>query len=305
MQWFFIALAAPFLWALVNLTDKYLVTNYGGKETSSGSLVLFSSLVGIVAAFLISIFTRGIFAISMLDKGLLIFIGAFSIFFFIFYLLSLKIEEVSTVVPWMLTIPVFGYVLGYLFLGETLKNNQFIGAIIIFFGALMLSVDIRRVHHILFKGKVALYMLISSFIYAINGVIFKFVASANSFWVASFWQYLGLGLGGIFIFVFLGKYRRDFISDVKKEGWHIFSIFFGAEMITIIGNLLTNYAILLAPVALVYMVGSFQPVAVLIMTFISTKFLPKIVSEDFSMKSTLPKMVAIFIMLIGGVVLFL
>lgn len=44
MQWFFIALVAPFLWALVNLADKYLVTRFSHKEEerSSGGLVLFS-----------------------------------------------------------------------------------------------------------------------------------------------------------------------------------------------------------------------------------------------------------------------
>ena len=60
LNWFFIALAAPFLWALVNLADKYLVANYSGKEKSSGSLVLFSSLIGIIASFTIGIFTRGV-----------------------------------------------------------------------------------------------------------------------------------------------------------------------------------------------------------------------------------------------------
>src|ERR1035437_9180670 len=112
MQWFFIALAAPFLWALVNITDKYLVVNYSvGKGKSSGALVLFSSLIGLVASLLIGIFTRGVFAISLLDKALLLFIGAFGICWIILYLFTLEIEDVSATIPWMLTIPVFGYIL--------------------------------------------------------------------------------------------------------------------------------------------------------------------------------------------------
>jgi len=304
MNWFFIALAAPFLWALVNLTDKYLVTNYGGKEKSSGSLVLFSSLTGLIIAFLISLFTHGILGIPISDKILLLFIGVFSICSFIFYLLALQIEDVSSAVPWMLTIPVFGYILSYFFLNETLKHSQLFGAIIIFLGAILLSVDFSKIK-IIFKKRIAFYMLFSSFIYAINGIIFKFVAKTDSFWIASFWQYLGMGIGGIFIFMFLGKYRRDFIYNIKNNGKVIFLLYFIIEIITIVGNLLTNYAILLAPIALVYLVGSFQPVVVILLTFFATKFFPKIISEDFSAKNVIPKIIAIIIMLIGGIFLFL
>lgn len=304
LNWFFLSLVATFLWALVNLVDKYLVVNYSGKERSSGSLVLFSSLVGVAACFFIGIFTHGIFAISLLDKALLISIGAFSICWIILYLFTLEIEDVSAAVPWMLTIPVFGYILSYFFLGETLMRMQLLGAGVIFFGAIILSVDFSKIH-ILFKKRVALYMLLACLIYAINGVIFKFIASADSFWIASFWEYLGLGLGGIFIFLFIGNYRQDFISNIRTSGKFIFSVNIGSEITTIIGNLLTNYALLLAPVALVYMIGSFQPVMVLLLTFFSTKFWPKIIRENFSHKIIIPKIIAITFMLVGSVILFI
>jgi len=32
MQWFFIALVAPFLWALVNIADNYLVKKLSGMS---------------------------------------------------------------------------------------------------------------------------------------------------------------------------------------------------------------------------------------------------------------------------------
>ncbi|MDO8668327.1 MAG: DMT family transporter [bacterium] len=304
LNWFFLALVATFLWALVNLADKYLVVNYSGKERSSGSLVLFSSLVGIAAALVIGFSTPGIFTIPFLDKALLIFIGAFGICWIILYLFTLEIEDVSATIPWMLTIPVFGYILSYFLLGETLTRTQLIGAGIIFFGAVILSVDFSKVH-ILFKKKVALYMLLACLIYAINGVVFKFVAVADSFWIASFWEYLGLGIGGVLIFLFIGNYRRDFINNIRTSGKLIFSINITSEITTIIGNLLTNYALLIAPVALVYMVGSFQPAIVLLLTFLSTRFWPKIASEDFSRKVIIPKTIAITLMLIGSAILFI
>lgn len=305
MQWFFIALAAPFLWALVNISDKFLVAHWSlGKEKSARALVLFSSLIGIIAATLIGFFTPGIDDIASQDKLLLIFIGAFSVIWILLYILTLEIEEVSAVIPWMLSIPVFGYILGYFFLGETLTHRELWGGAIIFLGAIILSVDFSKIK-LMFKGRVALYMLASCLIYSINGVIFKFIASAESFWVASFWEYLGLGLGGIILFLFFRSYRRDFIDMLKTGGTTILSVNIGSETITIAGNLLTNYALLIAPVSLVFMVGSFQPVAVLLLTFLSTKFAPKVVKEDFSKEVIVPKLIAILVMLIGSAILFL
>lgn len=304
MNWFFIALGAPFLWALVNVADKYLVVNYSNDKKSSGALVLFSSLVGVVACIAIGIFTSGVFDIKLIDKFLLLLIGAFSIAWIILYLFSLELEDVSTVVPWMLTIPVFGYLISYIFLGETLTSKQLTGALVVLAGSFILSIDFSKVK-LIFKRKIAGYMILSCLIYAVNGVIFKFVASTDSFWVASFWEYLGLGIGGVFIFVFAHEYRKDFVKNIKESGLAIFSLNIFSEFTTIAGNLLTNFALLLAPVAMVYLVGTFQPFAVLLLTLICTKFFPKIVNESFSFRAIAPKIVAITIMLLGSLLLFI
>ncbi len=204
----------------------------------------------------------------------------------------------------MLTIPVFGYILSHFFLGETLTHKQLLGAGIIFLGAIILSVDFNNIK-VFLKKRIALYMLLSSLIYAINGVIFKFVASTDSFWIASFWEYLGLGAGGIFIFLFARNYRREFTANIRNSGKFIFSLNVTSEFTTIAGNLLTNYALLLAPVAMVYLVGTFQPFIVLIFSFICTKFWPKVVSENFSMRILAPKIIALLVMILGSAILFM
>ncbi len=307
MSWFIIALGAPFLWALVNIADKFLVSNYGTKEegesSSPGSLVLFSSLIGLFASLGIFIFAKDVFSVGVFDRILLMFAGAFSILWIVLYLYSLQIEDVSAVVPWMLTIPVFGYILGFIFLGESLTNHQLLGGGIVVLGALILSLDFRKVK-IVFKGRVAMLMLLSCIIYAINGIIFKFVASVDSFWISSFWEYLGLGIGGVAIFIFSSKYRKAFIYNIRESGMKIFSVNVISEWTTIAGNLLTNYALLIAPVAMVYIVGTFQPVAVLLFSFFSTKFFPRIVSEDFSKNVVIPKIASIIVMIFGSILLF-
>ncbi len=303
MTWFFIALGAPFLWALVNISDQYLVKKYSTGERGSGGLVLFSSLIGIFTATLIGICTPGIFGISFLDTLLLITLGGITIAWVILYLFALEVEEVSTVVPWFLTVPIFGYMLGYVFLGETLSLKQLFASLIILSGALLLSIDFSGEKR-KFKWKSALYMLSACLMLSAAGIIFKYVTIGGSFWISSFWEYAGLGFFGILIYFFVPTYRKEFISMNKNGGAKIFTVNTFSEIFTIIGNLLTYYALLLAPVAMVYLVGSFQPAIVLFLTLVATKFFPDIVKEDTSLSILLPKVISIFLMIIGSIILF-
>ncbi len=304
MNWFFIALGAPFLWALVNIADQYLVEKYSTGKRGSGGLVLFSSLIGIFVAVFITTFTSGIFDISVLDKILLLITGGLTIAWVILYLFTIEIEDISAIVPWFLTIPIFGYILGYIFLGETLTIKQIIASLIILFGVLLISIDFSKEKKT-FKWLPAIYMLVACLLVSIAGIIFKYVTVENNFWVSSFWEYAGLGGFGILIYIFIPRYRAEFMQMNKQGGKKIFTLNTFSEIFTICGNLLTNYALILAPVALVYLVSSFQPAIVLFFTILSTKFFPNIVKEDLSKYVLMPKIIAIIVMTIGSAILFL
>ncbi len=306
MQWFLYAIGAPLLWAIVNIADQYLIAKYSDKEKerSSGGLVIFSSLIGLVIALGIFIFVPDVFNIPMNDKLLLLLTGALTVAWIVLYLFTLEIEEVSKVVPWFLTVPVFGYILGYLFLGETLNSEQITGSIMIFIGLIVISINWSKGAKSLRK-KPLLYMLFASLFIATSGVIFKYVTVEDNFWISSFWEYLGLGFTGILIFLFMAKQRMEFMHMNKKGGVKIFVVNIFSEFMSVAGNLLTNFALLLAPVALVYVVGSFQPAILLILTILGTYFFPKIVKEDMSWQVLYPKIVALVIMAIGSAILFL
>ncbi len=305
MTWFFIALGAPFLWALVNIADNYLVSKYSekDKEKSSGGLVLFSSLIGIFIAIFIGIFTSGVFNVSTLDIILLLLTGGLSIIWIILYLYAIEIEDISVIIPWFSTVPIFGFILGYIFLGETLTTYQAIGSLIVLLSLVLLSIDFFE-KKITTKKKTITYMLFVSFIVAISGIIFKFVTIEGNFWVSSFWEYVGLGSIGLFLYIFIPKYRREFLYMHKMGGRKIFMVNIMSELVTISGNLMTNFALLLAPVSMVYLVGSFQPAIVLILTIIGTKFFPHIIKENISKRVLTQKIFAIIIMIIGSVFLF-
>ncbi len=305
MNWFLIALGAPVLWALVNISDQYLIAKYSKSEQGSGALVLFSSLIGIITAFLIAVFIPNVFQVPLGDRLLLAFTGVLTIGWVILYFRALSVEDVSAVVPWFLTIPIFGYILGYVFLGETLTPYQLIGSIIVMIGAVILSIDFSGSQKNIFKWKVLKYMIPACLMASVIGVIFKYVTVVDNFWVSSFWEYIGLGITGVVIYFGVKTYRKDFLEMLRNGGRIIISLNISSETFTVIGNLLTNYAVLLAPVAIVYLVASFQPAVVLILTLLGTRFFPHIVTEDTSFRTLLPKVVAILFMVLGSTVLFL
>jgi drug/metabolite transporter (DMT)-like permease len=304
MIWFFIALGATFLWAFANIVDEFLVKKYSTGIHGSGGLVLFTSFMAVAMAILIGIFARGIFQIPIADKLLLILTGGLTIGWMILYLYTLEIEDVSAVVPWFLTVPIFGYFLGYIFLGETLTSNQQIGSLIVISGMALILIDFSGQKK-KFKWKPALYMLIACFMIAISGVIFKYVTVENLFWISSFWGYAGLGILGIIMYFLIPTYRHQFHLLNKSGGHKIFLLNTLGEITNIGGSLLSNYAILLAPVTMVYLVGSFQPAIVLILTLIGTRFAPHITKENLSRHILIPKIIAIIIMIIGSIFLFI
>lgn len=305
MNWFFIALIAPFLWAIVNIADHYLIAKFSDrdKERSSGGLVIFSSAIGLVIAFFIWIFNPDIFSIPIVDKVLLLITGVLTVVWIVLYLFTLEIEEVSRVVPWFLTVPVFGYILGYIFLGETLDSKQIVGAIMIFIGLIVISIRWHEKRQKV-KHKPLIYMLLACLSIAVSGVLFKYVTVEGDFWVSSFWEYLGLGITGLLIFIFMKKQRGEFLHMNNKGGLKIFIVNIISEFLSVAGNLLTNFALLLAPVSLVFLVGSLQPAILLILTVLATYLFPKIIKEDMAWEVIFPKILAIIIMIIGCAILF-
>lgn len=304
MTWFLIALVATLFWAFSNIIDEYIVKNHSTGVRGSGGLVIFTSFMGLLMAILIGIFTKGIFQISIIDKLLLVLTGGMTIGWIILYLFTLELEDVSAVVPWFLTVPVFGYILGYIFLGETLTAHQQIGSLIVLTGMTLIMIDFSSEKR-KFKWKPALYMLVACFMIAISGVIFKYVTVENLYWVSTFWENIGLGFLGILIYFFIPTYRRQFHLINKNGGRKVFLLNSMSEVSSVGGNLLSNYAILLAPVTMVYLVGSFQPAIVLILTLISTRFFPHITKENLSKHVLVPKIIAIIITIAGSLFLFI
>ncbi len=304
MNWFFIALIGPFLYALTNYIDKILLEKYF-KKSGVGTILLFSSFISIFALPIFFFIDKTILDVSFMNILALAIKGVLGIGVLWCYLIALKNEETSVVIVFYQLVPVFGSILGYFFLNETLTQIQIIAMAIIILGTTIVSFEIDIDNHFKFRKKTVLPMLVASLFWATGGVIFKSVAIEENLWRSLFWEHLMLVVVGIFIFIFIRSYRDNFILAIKNNTKSILSLNVLNESIYISANVAVAYAYLLAPIGLVLLTESFQPIFVLIIGIVLTIFFPKIIVEKIKSKHIWPKILAIIITGVGTYLLFL
>jgi drug/metabolite transporter (DMT)-like permease len=298
MNWFFIALCAPFLLACANHNDKFLLSRYL-KEKNIGSIVIFSSLFSGVAIPIVLFIQPDVYDVSLVQGSAVVATGILSVFAVVCYLHALDLDEASFVTPFYQTAPIFAYFLGYFILGETITLAQGLGSFVIIVGALALSFEFGR-RGMRFKRNVVALMLAASFLSAINGVIFKLIAVDKGFWVSLFWGFVGQVMAGLMFLVCVPGYRRGFLGLFKQQKVAAVGLIALSRILTSVSEAVTLYATLLAPVALVLLVNSFQPLFVFTFGVVLTLFLPRVAKESLGRMKMLQKGAGIGLMLVGG-----
>jgi len=303
-NWFLIALIAPILWSVINHIDKFILAKYQDGR-GVGALLIFSSLSSIIVLpFLAFFYHSQIFGVSFIDFLVLLMVGFLSAAAFYFYLKAMDIEEASVVIPLFQFDPVFGYILSFFILKESLNLNQILASVLILVGIILLSIEIDIDNKFKLKKKVLMLVSVASFLFALSGVLFKRLALTDSFWISIFWQYVGLTVFGILVLIFYKRFRQDFIDMFASPKLKILSLNIVSEVLYIVGALANNFALLIAPVALVFVVNSYQSLFVFIAGVLFTIFFPKFVLEKISHKHFLHKLISIIIILIGSYLLY-
>jgi uncharacterized membrane protein len=301
MSWFFIALCAPFLLACANHNDKFLLSRFL-KKKNIGSIVVFSSLLSGAAIPIILFIQPDAYDVSLIQGSAVVATGISSVFAVVCYLYALDLDEASFVTPFYQIAPIFAYLLGYFILGEAITLSQGLASFAIIVGALALSFEFGR-RGMRFKRNVVALMLAASFFSAINGVIFKLVAVDKGFWISLFWGFVGQMMTGLMFLVCVPGYRRGFLGLFKQQKVAAVGLIASSKVLFSVSEAVTLYATLLAPVALVLLVNSFQHLFVFIFGIVLTLFFPRVAKESLDRMKMLQKGAGIGLMLVGGYLL--
>jgi uncharacterized membrane protein len=284
------------LWAVSVHLDKYLVERYF-KHSSVAVLMVFTALVGVLLLPFIwyhepSVTDPGIGSIALIALS-----GIFYMTAMLLYLNALQSEEASVVAPFFQAGPLFGYVLAYLVLGETLSPRQMAGGALIIIGASIVSLRFgqSRKH---FKVKLAVLMLTCGFIMALGSLIFKIFAIRVDFWTTVFWMFVGEGIFGAALLM-IGVYRRQFVALLRENTGALLSINASNELINLGGGLGNRYALLFAPLSLVQAIGSTTTLFVFAFGIVLSIFFPGLGRENLSVRELAQKGVAAIIVAAG------
>lgn len=296
MSWLLLAIIAQALWAVVNHLDKYLVTKYfkGGV----GAVLIFTALVNGIFLPFILVFNPHILSTPIPQAFFATSIGILYVMMSLFYFYALKNEEATKIsVLWQLTGPIT-YILGIIFLSETLTTRQGIGAIIVLLGGIITMISSEQ-KKLCIKKYPLILMTASVCCLAISSIMFKGFAVQFDFWSGIFFEILGAFITGIVFLIFIKSYRREFLIGLKKDTTKILSINIPNELMQISGQVLFRQATILVPVAIVQVTNTLNTFFVFIFAILINIFLPQISQEKFSFWNILQKILGIITVSIG------
>jgi drug/metabolite transporter (DMT)-like permease len=296
MSWLFFAFSGPVLWAISVHLDKYLVERFF-KESNVAVLLLFTALVGVLLLPFIWFYEPNVLSPSAGSIALIILAGILYMTALLLYLQALQSEEASVVAPFFQAGPLFGYVLAYVVLGETLSPRQMAGGVMIIIGASIVSIRFGHSAR-MFKARLALLMLACGFIMALATLIFKVFAIKVEFWTTTFWMFVGEAIFGAALLM-IPSYRRQFIALVRTNTAALLSINASNELINLGGGLGSRYALLFAPLSIVQAIGSTTTLFVFAFGIVLSVFFPGFGRENLSGRELAQKGMAAIIVAIG------
>src|SRR5215472_6433454 len=260
-------------------------------------MVLFTALIVVLALPIIWYFEPTVLNPSLGSIALIALAGILYMTGMLFYLRALQSEEASVVAPFFQTGPLFGYVLAYFVLGETLSPRQMLGGALIIVGALFVSLRFGR-NMKTFKTRLAALMVTCGFIMALSSLIFKVFALRVEFWTTTFWMFVGEGIFGA-VLLMIPSYRWQFLTLLRTNTAALLSINASNELVNLGGGLGNRYALLLAPLSLVQAIGSTTTLFVFAFGVVLSVFFPRFGRETLSGRELLQKGVAAILVATG------
>ena len=300
MSWLVFAFSGPILWAASTHMDKYLVERYF-KDSDVAVLLVFTALIGLITLPFIWVLAPGVAGVGLANAALMGLSGVLYMGAMLFYLQALQTEEASVVAPFFQAGPLFGFVLGYVVLGETLSPAQLAGGALIVGGTLLVS--LRSQPHATrkarFNTRLAALMLACALALAVSSLIFKIFALRDAFWPTTFWMFVGEALFGAALLA-VASYRRQFVDLLHSNPVAVLSINAANELINLGGGLGTRFALTLAPLGLVQAIGSTTTLFVFAFGVVLSVFFPTLGRESLSRRELLHKGVAAVLVAVGA-----
>lgn len=297
MDWFYLALIAPLLWAIVNILDDNLLHHvykgpYFGAAVSGifGVLPLASLLILRVSDVSIATAAFGTLA------GFLLVLQLF------FYFNALKKGSPSVVIAMFSFTPSILPIFAYFFLGERLSATQLAGFFMIIIASLSLAlVEFKGWRQVKFNHALGPTIIAALLLDAV-ALLSKHLFNTTNFYTGYMYISIGMGIGGFcFLIAMVARHKYEPLPTPKNFTRKFLGLIALAELLSILADFTQKLAISRGPVSLVDAIAGIQPVYVLAIALIFYPFAPKYFRE--AAEGGLTKKFVLMLLIVFGLLL--
>lgn len=298
------------------MADKFLLS----KKIHSS--IAYAFFVGIWSIFNIVILVLEPWLPSLQELLLDLLAGFLFLWTLVFWYKALHQSEATRVVPIVgALIPIFSFLLSFIFLGETLSERQLLAFLILIIGGILISIKhtrfyyyqevtghFRKVFGHLFGPIHARYRptqrliinsVVSALFFATYYVLIKYIYSEQPFIGAFVWSRMGSFIGAVLILL-VPDWRKKIIEQQKgQKSPKNIGFFLSVRLLAAGAFIMLNWAISMGNVALINALQGTQYIfLILIVIFLSTRY-PKILREELGGGVLLQKMIGVTLISLG------
>lgn len=270
MSWFYLALLAPFLYAIVNLLDDNLLSFvYKSPYLATSFAGIYGALPLVAIFFKAPHIPMSLALLSMLAG--LTFIG-----FCFFYFKGLQSSSPSVVVAILSLSPAAIPFFAHYILHEDLKIQEILGLSLVLLASFGLTVtDIRRLK---FSSALLPALLAAGFTVA-EALLTKYVYQRVHFYPAYMFFSAGVGLGGVAFLCLKLNDNIESLRTIRKSIKKVLPFFILNESLAVAAGFTLNLAVSRGPVSLVKVAEGIQPMFVLLIALTLHPVKPKFFRE--------------------------
>lgn len=315
-MWLFIAVFAYFINAGVYVADKFLLS----KKIHSS--IAYAFYVGIWSVFNVVLLFFWPWTPNLQELTLDLLAGFLFLVTLVFWYKALHQSEASRVVPIVgALVPIFSFILSFVFLGEILSKQQLLAFIILIFGGILISIKRTKIY--LYKkvitrlreiigdivgnvpagsrptSRLLINAATAAVFFSVYYVLIKYIYSHQPF-IGSF-VYSRLGsFAGVILMLFVPDWRNIIFEQQKnaKTPKNLF-FFLIIRLLASAAFIMINWAISLGNVAMVNALQGVQYLFLFLIILVTSAKFPKILNEKLDGSVFLQKLIGTIMVCLG------
>ncbi len=293
MNWILIALLAYFIFAVVAIIDKFLLTK------AIPSPISYAFYVGLLSFFVVFFIPFGFSLLPLPLVLLALLTGAVFLGALIFFYQGVYKEEVSRVVMIIggLT-PIFIFLLSFVFLGERLAQREILAFLVLILGTILITFK----KGVRYKAKGLFSILLAAFLFALHAVMIKYIFLQEDFLNVFIWTRWGSFLAAFLLLIPANNRRLIFKSGKKVKTKNSF-LLVGGKALSGVGFVFVNYAIFQESVTLVNAIEGSRFAFVFLITLAISLVAPHVLKEEIKTSVLIRKIIAVFLIGLGLAIL--